>query len=264
MPDYTAVIFIHLMSCGREYGTTSLKIHLPQCEKLFIERESLKPKNERRSLPSALSVPIDSSDMKSYNQQAYQQYQNESMITCQWCSRRFADDRIHIHHRSCTQDKPAKRVEETATRTVTGVVQPHRLDALAQKQLASPKSTTTYGKENVTTPKATLKSPTSTRPKTGTLTPNVISTMNKPPISPRSPSIVTSNQPPAATANSIDMNEYNDLKMRVSMLEDQLDMLLSTIGGEENRAQARQATNECSSCGAMAANAYCASCGSKQ
>ncbi len=39
-------------SCGREYGTQSLKIHLPQCQKLWLERESLKPKNERRALPA--------------------------------------------------------------------------------------------------------------------------------------------------------------------------------------------------------------------
>jgi hypothetical protein len=28
--------------CGREYGTTSLAIHLPQCQKMWIQRESIK------------------------------------------------------------------------------------------------------------------------------------------------------------------------------------------------------------------------------
>lgn len=260
--DKPKALLCHI--CGREYGTTSLKIHVPQCEKLFIERESLKPKSQRRSVPTAISIDtnnMNNMNIQQYNQQAYQQYQTESMITCEWCNRRFADDRIHIHHKSCTQDNPAKRVDQVATRTSTGQVKPHRLDAVANKQLNINKSTS--DKENVIK-SSTLKSPAPIRPKTSnsnTLTPNNTNTViDKPAVSPRSPSIFGSNQSPY----TIDFTEYNELKMRVGMLEDQLDMLLSTIGGEENRAQSRQATNECINCGAIAASIYCAACGTKQ
>lgn len=34
--------------CGRKYGTTSIDIHLPQCEKAWDDQEAKKPKAERR------------------------------------------------------------------------------------------------------------------------------------------------------------------------------------------------------------------------
>ena len=37
--------------CGREYGTASLPIHIPQCKKKWQQKEAMKPKSERRPLP---------------------------------------------------------------------------------------------------------------------------------------------------------------------------------------------------------------------
>ena len=37
--------------CGREYGTSSLEIHLKTCKKKWLQEEELKPKHERRPLP---------------------------------------------------------------------------------------------------------------------------------------------------------------------------------------------------------------------
>lgn len=37
--------------CGREYGTTSLQIHLKTCMKKWEIEESKKPKKERRPMP---------------------------------------------------------------------------------------------------------------------------------------------------------------------------------------------------------------------
>lgn len=39
--------------CGREFGTASISIHIPQCEKKWIDQESQKPKNQRRPVPKA-------------------------------------------------------------------------------------------------------------------------------------------------------------------------------------------------------------------
>lgn len=38
--------------CGREYGSKSLGIHLPQCRKMFEAQEAKKPKGQRRKLPA--------------------------------------------------------------------------------------------------------------------------------------------------------------------------------------------------------------------
>ena len=38
--------------CGREYGSKSLGIHLPQCRKMFEAQEAKKPKSQRRKLPT--------------------------------------------------------------------------------------------------------------------------------------------------------------------------------------------------------------------
>ena len=37
--------------CGREYGTTSIEIHLKACKKKWEIQEEQKPKRERRPVP---------------------------------------------------------------------------------------------------------------------------------------------------------------------------------------------------------------------
>ena len=37
--------------CGREYGTMSLPIHVPQCQQKWRNEELKKPKRERRKMP---------------------------------------------------------------------------------------------------------------------------------------------------------------------------------------------------------------------
>lgn len=39
--------------CGKEYGTTSIDIHLKTCKRKWEEEEAKKPKNKRRPLPEA-------------------------------------------------------------------------------------------------------------------------------------------------------------------------------------------------------------------
>ena len=41
--------------CGRGYGTKSIKIHIPNCEKKWELEQELKPKKERRPVPQAPS-----------------------------------------------------------------------------------------------------------------------------------------------------------------------------------------------------------------
>ena len=93
--------------CGREYGTTSLQIHLPQCAKLWKDRQRLLPKSERRPVPKApqsigdmQQMKIDSSDheaMERFNRQQLDTYTTKSLVPCQHCGRKFLEEKSAIH-----------------------------------------------------------------------------------------------------------------------------------------------------------------------
>jgi hypothetical protein len=75
--------------CGRGYGTSSLEIHIKNCEKKFLAIEAQKPKKERRPLPTrpeALmatggghpSVSSSSAEaMQAYNDAAFHAYNDQ-------------------------------------------------------------------------------------------------------------------------------------------------------------------------------------------
>jgi hypothetical protein len=44
--------------CGREFGTASISIHVPQCEKKWIDAENKKPKSQRRPVPKAPDIQL--------------------------------------------------------------------------------------------------------------------------------------------------------------------------------------------------------------
>ena len=106
--------------CGREYGTTSLAIHLPQCAQLWKDRQKLLPRSERRPVPKApmsitdiTAMKVDSKDvdaMDRFNRQQMDAFTSKSLLPCQHCGRRFLEEKLPIHQRSCTADKPAAAV----------------------------------------------------------------------------------------------------------------------------------------------------------
>jgi hypothetical protein len=101
--------------CGREYGTTSLKIHVPQCEKMWIEREKLKDKKDRRPVPKPVAaIPRpnakDPIAMAEYNEMATKQFNERALVPCPNCGRTFFEDRLVIHLRSCRPGAEAARV----------------------------------------------------------------------------------------------------------------------------------------------------------
>ena len=49
--------------CGRQYGQHSFDIHLKQCKELWVAREGLKEKKERKPLPMD-PLPGDDTDIK--------------------------------------------------------------------------------------------------------------------------------------------------------------------------------------------------------
>jgi len=104
--------------CGRAFGTASISIHIPQCAKKFENEQLNKPKSERRPLPQApAALPAGGSytheDIDAFNEAASRQYKDTACISCEYCGRNFKDDRtLVIHHRSCSSDRPAKKVGE--------------------------------------------------------------------------------------------------------------------------------------------------------
>jgi len=123
--------------CGRSYGTASICIHIPQCEALFVKRQELLPRSERRPLPprpfalpdphndrplgkpgkgkknSALAFgnagSMSSMDMDRYNDAAFKAYNEEALVRCEHCGRTFLPKALIVHQRSCTAEKPFSR-----------------------------------------------------------------------------------------------------------------------------------------------------------
>jgi len=102
--------------CGRAFGTASISIHIPQCAKKYENEQLTKPKSERRPLPQAPSeVPTGGTyaSIDAFNEAAARQYKDTACISCEYCGRNFKDEKtLQIHHRSCTSDRPAKKVGE--------------------------------------------------------------------------------------------------------------------------------------------------------
>ncbi|VDL76858.1 unnamed protein product [Nippostrongylus brasiliensis] len=98
--------------CGRQYGSLSIAIHEPKClEKFHIENNKL-PKNQRRSEPKRPEVVLDENgeiNVEATNEARWDNAQS-LLIQCEHCGRRFAEDRIAVHQRSCTADNPAKSI----------------------------------------------------------------------------------------------------------------------------------------------------------
>ena len=106
--------------CGRQYGRSSLGIHLRQCKKLWEKREALKPEYERKSLPrppenferAIESGDIEHMDDLAINQQntaAFDSYNTEALNQCQHCGRSFLPEPLKIHLRSC---RPGRLIGE--------------------------------------------------------------------------------------------------------------------------------------------------------
>ena len=102
--------------CGRDYGSTSLGIHLKTCIRKFEVEQSRKPKRERRPLPTpppGLLKLLDKKivtelDLKEYNNDAYENFQENVLIGCKHCGRTFSESALKHHSRACTADKPFK------------------------------------------------------------------------------------------------------------------------------------------------------------
>lgn len=101
--------------CGREYFSASIGIHIKQCEKLWTERESRKPKHERRVCPSvavcpqAVSLPLSSRARQEWNERAFATFNDAALVPCGNCGRTFTPEALERHQKACTPARPLCR-----------------------------------------------------------------------------------------------------------------------------------------------------------
>jgi hypothetical protein len=98
--------------CGRAYGTASIEIHIPQCEKLFMKRQALLPRHQKQRLPDrprGLPKFSSSQEQEEYNNIAFRNFNDKVLKKCDNCGRTFHPERLAIHLRSCTVDNPSRR-----------------------------------------------------------------------------------------------------------------------------------------------------------
>lgn len=116
--------------CGREFGSASITIHLPQCEKKWNIEQLKLPKKQRRPPPTKpfeydtviggnlkgrdLQVNTISNffllkfmksvfqeAMEKLNAQALDDFNKKSLLECKNCGRTFLPRPLEIHQRSC-------------------------------------------------------------------------------------------------------------------------------------------------------------------
>ncbi|XP_067886013.1 zinc finger protein 475-like isoform X2 [Heterodontus francisci] len=90
--------------CGREYGTTSISIHEPQClKKWHMENDKL-PRHLRRPEPRKPEVRSITGkgayDVDAVNEAAWRSSLDQ-LVPCDICGRTFLPDRLIVHQRSC-------------------------------------------------------------------------------------------------------------------------------------------------------------------
>ncbi|KAH9548921.1 hypothetical protein CY35_11G112500 [Sphagnum magellanicum] len=98
--------------CGREFGSKSLPIHIPQCQKKWMIEEEKNPPKERRPMPQPppLEKALRSGDSRAideFNSEAFAAYE-QTLEQCPHCQRTFVPKAFKHHQKACTARNPAK------------------------------------------------------------------------------------------------------------------------------------------------------------
>uniref|UniRef100_T1IWS1 C2HC/C3H-type domain-containing protein n=1 Tax=Strigamia maritima TaxID=126957 RepID=T1IWS1_STRMM len=88
--------------CGREFGSSSLSIHEPQCLKKWQNENNKLPKHLRRSEPKRPDIlTADGAvDLAAVADAAWRTHL-DLLIACELCGRKFFPERLEVHSRSC-------------------------------------------------------------------------------------------------------------------------------------------------------------------
>lgn len=140
MPPVTCYI------CGRDFGTRSIGIHIPSCTKKWENEQEKLPKSNRRPVPQApenfdkvISGEIKGKDLIKMNQKAFDDYNETSLQSCQWCGRTFLPTALEHHRKACTEERPMVKSKGGYTSQMKARVQ---YPAMRSKKTAAPTATT--------------------------------------------------------------------------------------------------------------------------
>ena len=80
--------------CGRDFGTRSIAIHVPNCAKKWEDEQKKLPKSERRSPPQApdnldrvMAGQLEGEELKEFNMAAVKQWNEAVLVSCGHCKR---------------------------------------------------------------------------------------------------------------------------------------------------------------------------------
>lgn len=103
--------------CGREFGTMSLKIHMKTCKTKFEQQQmNLDPKLRRNAdqiiknyeknqamLNQGVGGKGGYANMDALNDQAFEQYNKDALVKCEFCGRTFLPERLPAHQKLCSK-----------------------------------------------------------------------------------------------------------------------------------------------------------------
>lgn len=110
--------------CGRGYGTKSISIHIPNCEKKWDIEQSQKPKNQRRPCPPPPKNfmqmigknNLTHKELEEMNIKAFEEYNEVALEKCHYCNRTFNSESFKVHQRICSADNPFKPLKDKQVR----------------------------------------------------------------------------------------------------------------------------------------------------
>lgn len=113
--------------CGANALLTSFHLHLRKCEAKFLAQQELKPTKDRLPVPpdpfKELAVG-GRAPTKTQIDKANSIAASQGMVHCPHCARTFIEDRLSIHLKSCSADKPSRRVGMVRTGRGLGTTAP--------------------------------------------------------------------------------------------------------------------------------------------
>ena len=112
--------------CGRDFGKSSISIHIPQCKKKWEYQQNQLPKNERRPIPEEpanfekiLKGEMKQSELREYNDTAFDDYNKKALEECPNCKRTFVPRALEIHLRSCKEPQTSMTTRSRSNKDMT-------------------------------------------------------------------------------------------------------------------------------------------------
>ena len=102
--------------CGRDFGTKSITIHIPNCIKKWENEQKKLPKSQRRPPPSApvnldkvISGELKGEELNKFNGEVLQEWNDTALVPCNHCGRCdiLSFSSCHCEHYYC-QDISSK------------------------------------------------------------------------------------------------------------------------------------------------------------